>query len=283
MKKRILLACIFPALTFAQGNFDNVQIKTTKVTETISMLEGSGGNIAVSAGTDGAMMVDTQYAPLVPKITAAIEALGHGRPKFVINTHMHGDHTGGNAGFGTNANIIAHKNVRIRLLKQPNTPPAALPKITYADTMSLHFNDEEIRLIYIGPAHTDGDSIVYFSKSHVFHLGDIFFNGKFPFVDQGSGGSVEGEIKNVEAALLLIPADAKIIPGHGPLATRPDLEAFHKMLTETTGIIKTAIAAGKSKEDVLAAGLPDKWKDWGTGFINTRRWIEIVYNSFTTK
>ena len=201
----------------------------------------------------------------------------------MINTHSHGDHTGGNAHFGTNASIVAHKNVRVRLGEQKGTEKAALPKVTYGDTMSMHFNGEEIRLIHIGPGHTDGDTIIHFTQSGVFHMGDLFFNGKFPFVDQGSGGSVEGEIKNIEAALKLIPESAKIIPGHGPLATRSDLVTFQGMLTETVGVVRNAIKAGKSLADVKTAGLDEKWKDWGTGFINTQRWLEIVYNNLTQK
>ncbi|MBI1839788.1 MAG: MBL fold metallo-hydrolase [Verrucomicrobia bacterium] len=275
--------CMTSLATMAQRNFDVVQIKTTEVAGNIHMLEGSGGNIAVSVGLDGALMVDTQFAPLGGKIAAAIEALGHGQPKFVINTHSHGDHTGGNARFGTNASIVAHHNVRVRLSAQSGTEKAALPKVTYGDAMSMHFNGEEIRLIHIGPGHTDGDTIIHFTQSGVFHLGDLFFNGKFPFVDQGSGGSVEGEMKNVQAALKLIPENAKIIPGHGPLATRADLVRFEGMLTETVGVVRSAIKEGKTLADVQTAGLDEKWKDWGTGFINTRRWLEIVYNNLTQK
>lgn len=281
--KYLLAAGFLAATAFGQQNFDNVQIKTIKAGGAVHMLEGAGGNIGVSAGDDGAIMVDTQFAPMGGKIATAVEALGHGLPKFVINTHHHGDHTGGNGKFGTTGNVVAHANVRIRLEQQPNTPKEALPKVTYGKDMSLHFNGEEIRLIHIGPGHTDGDTIVHFTKSGVWHMGDLFFNGRFPFVDLGSGGNLAGYMKNIEEALKLIPDDAKIIPGHGPLAKKSDLQQFNDMLIETTGIVKKAIADGKSKEDILGAGLPEKWKEWGTGFINTRRWVETMYNSFTTK
>lgn len=279
----LLLAVLTPLLIHAQGDLSKVEIKTHEVAGNIHMLEGAGGNIGVSTGPDGALMVDSQFAPLSGKIAAAIEALGHGQPRFLINTHSHGDHIGGNAYFGTNASVVAHENVRMRLSKQSSILASALPKITYKDVASLHFNGEEIRLIHIQPAHTDGDTIIHFTKSGVFHMGDLFFNGKFPFIDLGSGGSVEGEIKNIEAALKLIPESAKIIPGHGPLAGYADLKAFHEMLLETTGIVRKAISEGKSLDDVKTAGLPEKWKSWGTGFINTSRWLEISYNSFKQK
>ncbi len=288
MKTQLLprLTCLFLATTcaaLAQRDFGNVQIKAAPVAGNIQMLEGSGGNIAVSTGPDGVLMVDDQFAPLAEKIAAAIEKLDQGPIKFVLNTHWHGDHTGGNAHFGRKASIVAHANVRKRLADKSDTPKEALPVVTFGDSASVHFNGEEIRLIHLGPGHTDGDSIVHFTKSGVFHMGDLFFNGRFPFVDLGSGGDVAGLLKITEAALEKIPADAKIIPGHGALATRSDLEKYRDMLVETTGLVKKAIAEGKSVADVKAAGLPEKWKEWGTGFINTSRWLEVSYNSLSKK
>ena len=267
----------------AQRDFANVQIKTISVAGNIHMLEGSGGNIAVSTGPDGVLIVDDQFAPLAEKIAAAIEKLDQGPIKFVLNTHWHGDHTGGNAHFGRKASIVAHANVRKRLADKSDTPREALPVVTFGDSASVHFNGEEIRLIHLGPGHTDGDCIIHFTKSGVFHMGDLFFNGRFPFVDLGSGGDVAGLLKCIDAALAKIPADAKIIPGHGALGTRADLEKYRDMLVETTGLVKKAIADGKSLADVKAAGLPEKYKNWGSGFINTSRWLEISYNSLSKK
>lgn len=277
----LLLATACAAL--AQRDFANVQIKATPVAGNIHMLEGSGGNIAVSTGPDGVLMVDDQFAPLAEKIAAAIEKLDQGPIKFVLNTHWHGDHTGGNAHFGRKASIVAHANVRKRLADKSDTPKEALPVVTFGDSASVHVNGEEIRLIHLGPGHTDGDCIIHFTKSGVVHMGDLFFNGRFPFVDLGSGGDVAGLLKVVEAALQKIPADAKIISGHGALGTRADLEKYRDMLVETTGLVKKAIADGKSLADVKAAGLPEKYKDWGSGFINTSRWLEISYNSLSKK
>jgi cyclase len=266
----------------AQRDFANVQIQTIPVAKNIYMLEGAGGNIGVSVGADGILIVDDQFAPLAEKIGSALKELNPGKLKFVLNTHWHGDHTGGNAHFGSKeANIVAHANVRKRLAGKPDGKKEELPVITFDESASVHFNGEEIRLLHHGPGHTDGDSIIYFTGANVVHMGDQFFNGRFPFIDLGSGGSVEGFIKTVETVLNKMPADAKIIPGHGALATVDDLKTFHGMLLETTGSIKKAIADGKTLEEVRAAGLPEKWKDWGTGFINTGRWIEIVYNSFS--
>lgn len=276
------LATAFTA--FAQGNFDNVQIKATPVAKTVFMLEGAGGNIGVSAGPDGVLIVDDQFAPLAEKIAAKVKELNPAAPRFLLNTHWHGDHTGGNAFFGEKgANIIASANVRKRLAGKSDAKPAELPVITYDQGASIHFNGEEIRVIALSPGHTDGDSIVWFTGANVVHMGDQFFAGKFPFIDLGSGGDVAGYLANVEKALALIPADAQVIPGHGPLATVQDLKKFRDMLVETTGVVKQAIAAGKTLDQVKAAGLPEKWKDWGTGFINTGRWLEIAYNSLSKK
>lgn len=268
----------------AQGNFENVQIKSTHVAGNVYMLEGQGGNIGVSTGPDGQLIVDDQFAPLAEKIDAALGKLEAGGPlKFVLNTHWHGDHTGGNAFFGRKASIVAHTNVRKRLSERSGTPKEALPVITQDHGLSVHFNGEEIRMIPLSPGHTDGDSVIHFTKSGVIHAGDQFFNGRFPFIDLGSGGSVEGYIKNVEKILEHTTDDMKIIPGHGALATKKDLKAFHEMLVETTGVVRKGISEGKSLEQVRAAGLPDKYKEWGSGFINHARYIEIVYNNLRSK
>ena len=281
----LLLATLLTTTTLAlaQRDFANVEIKTTHVAGNVYMLEGAGGNIGVSVGADGLLIVDDQFLPLAPKIEAALEKLDKGPLKFVLNTHWHGDHTGGNPHFGRKAHIIAHTNVRKRLADKSDTPKEALPVITFDDSLAVHFNGEEITVLHLPPGHTDGDSVIHFTKSGVVHMGDQFFNGKFPFIDLGSGGDVAGYVQNVGAVLKKLPTGVKIIPGHGPLATREDLEKFHQMLVETTGLVRKAIDEGKTLEQVKAAGLPDKWKDWGTGFINTSRWLEIVFNNLNRK
>ncbi|MCC6234486.1 MAG: MBL fold metallo-hydrolase [Verrucomicrobiales bacterium] len=263
----------------AQQDFAGVVVKSQPVAGAVHMLEGAGGNVGVSAGPDGLLIVDNQFAPLAERIEKALSEIDKGTLKFVLNTHWHGDHTGGNAHFGAKAPVVAHANVRKRLADKSGTPASALPVLTYDESMAVHFNGEEIRLIHLGRGHTDGDTVVHFTKSGVAHLGDLFFNQRFPYVDLGSGGDVEGLLKNIEAILALLPAETRLIPGHGSVATRADLETYRTMIVETVTLVKKAIADGKSVDQVKAAGMPERWKDWGSGFINTSRWLEISYNS----
>lgn len=287
----LLVICFTVSHVRAQQDFSKVQMKATKVAGNIYMLEGAGGNIGVSAGADGILIVDDQFAPLADKIRAALKEINPGQLRFVLNTHYHGDHTGSNAVFGKEATIIAHDNVRARLAaeqtvmgnKVPAAPKEALPVITYAQSVSIHFNGEAIRVIHFPAGHTDGDSVIFFHNSNVVHMGDHFFFNAFPFVDIDGGGSVEGLTKNVGDMIARIPADIKIIPGHGPLATLDDLKRYHRMLTETTAIIRKEMAAGKTLAQLKAAGLPDEWKSWGTGFVKTDFWIETVFNSLNKK
>ncbi|MBI3653084.1 MAG: MBL fold metallo-hydrolase [Acidobacteria bacterium] len=271
----------------AQQNLSNVQMKSTKVAGNVYMLEGVGGNIGVSVGDDGILIVDDQFAPLADKIRAALKELNPGKLKFILNTHWHGDHTGGNASFGSEAPIIAQTNVRKRL-KEGNTTtkPAvkeALPVITFDQSLAVHFNGEEIRAIHFPHGHTDSDSIIFFTQSNVVHMGDDFFAGRFPFVDLSSGGSVEGLIKNVQEVMGKLPADVKIIPGHGPLSNLDDLKKYHEMLMATTAIVRQGMATGKDVKTLQSEGFPEKWKEWGSGFINANRWIEIIFNSYAKK
>jgi glyoxylase-like metal-dependent hydrolase (beta-lactamase superfamily II) len=278
-------------LTSQQRDLSQVQIKTTRVAGNVLMLEGSGGNIGVTTGPDGLLIIDDQYAPLAEKIRAALKEINNsGRLRFVVNTHFHGDHTGGNAAFATEATLIAHANVRKRLAAGSNVPgrvvpsasKEALPVITYENGVSIHFNGEEIRVIHFPAGHTDGDSVIFFPTSNVIHMGDDFFAGRFPFVDIDSGGSVEGLIRNVSDIIQKAPADVKIIPGHGPLSTIADLKTYHEMLRETSDLVRVRIQQGKTVEQAKAEGLPEKWKAWGTGFISTDRWIETLYRSLKT-
>ncbi len=298
--KRTVIFCalvaassIFASDARAQGrDFSAVQIKTTKVAGNVYMLEGQGGNIGVSAGEDGVLIVDDQYAPLADKIRAALKAINPGSLRFVLNTHFHGDHTGANPVFGKESTIVAHDNVRKRLAAgQPaaagggaGTPPAtkeALPVITYTHSVSIHFNGEEIKVMHLPNGHTDGDSIIHFTTSNVVHMGDHFFAARFPFVDINSGGSVEGLTRNIAHVIENLPAGVKIIPGHGPLSTPDDLKTYHRMLVTTTDIVRKQIAAGKTIEEIKTAGLPEEWKTWGTGFIPQNRWLETIHRSLT--
>ncbi|MCA1618037.1 MAG: MBL fold metallo-hydrolase [Acidobacteria bacterium] len=270
-----------------QLDLSKVEIKTEKVAGSVHVLFGAGGNIGVSAGPDGVLIVDDQFAPLADKIRAALKPLSPGQLRFVLNTHFHFDHTHANPVFGREATIVAHSNVRRRLSvettvlgqKYQPLPKEGLPVITYDTVVSFHFNGEEIRVVHFPAGHTDGDSVVYFTGSNVIHMGDDFFAARFPFIDLDNGGSVEGLTRNVAEIISKAPADVKIIPGHGPLSPLADLRAYHSMLVETTGVVRGRMKAGRTLEQAKAEGLPDKWKEWGSGFINTPDWIGIVYRS----
>src|SRR5215204_1969257 len=296
LKKFLLLTLL---LVFAlpakaqQTDWSKVQVKATKVSGNVYMLEGSGGNIGVSVGADGILIVDDQFAPLADKIRAALKSLGEGKLRFILNTHWHGDHTGGNVSFGPEAPIIAHDNVRKRLATEqrsevfnrttPASPKEALPVITFDQSLSVNFNGEDIRAIHYPQGHTDGDSVIFFSTSNVVHLGDDFFAGRFPFVDLESGGSVEGLIRNIGELIGKIPPGAKLIPGHGPISTIDDLKSYHRMLQQTTEIVRQKISAGKTVDQIKTEGLPAEWEPWGTGFIKTDLWVQTIYKSLTAK
>jgi glyoxylase-like metal-dependent hydrolase (beta-lactamase superfamily II) len=270
-------------------DFSKVEIKATKVAGNVYMLEGSGGNIGVSVGPDGILIVDDQFAPLADKIKATLKTLGDGKLKFVLNTHYHGDHTDGNVAFGPEALIIAQENVRKRLSTEqvskffkrttPPSPKEALPVVTFDHAVSVFFNGEEIKVIHFPHSHTDGDSIIFFTNSNVIHMGDNFFNPRFPVVDLEAGGTVVGMTKTVGEVISKLPAGVKIIPGHGPLSDAEGLKAFHRMLVETTDIVRNKKKAGKTLEQIKKEGLPEEWKSWGEGYIKTDVWLELVYSS----
>ncbi len=278
-----LLVC---APLAAQG-FDDVQITSTHVAGSVHMLEGRGGNIGASVGEDGILIVDDQFEPLAEKIRQALREIDSGGLEFILNTHWHGDHTGSNQVFGSEGTIIAHTNVRKRLSSEqslfgntvPASPPEAWPVITFDESLSIHFNGEEIRAIHLPRGHTDGDSIILFTGSNVLHMGDHFFRDRFPFVDLQAGGNVLGYLDNVAKAIEMAPEGVKVIPGHGPLSTVEDLENFHRVLTETVEIVRGRMQDGKNLGEIRAEGLPAKYAQWGTGFINTGQWLEIVYRS----
>lgn len=300
MKRFASLLVLFglsTSISFGHGNdshFANkqdVQFKSTKVSGNVYMLQGRGGNIGAIVGPEGILIVDDDYRDLSPKLAAALKELGQEKPRFIMNTHWHGDHTQGNEFFGKDSTIIAHYNVRKRMSQVntifgrevPASPVQAWPVITYSETLSVFVNGDEIKAVHYPNGHTDGDTVVFFTKANVVHLGDDFFVGRFPFVDLDSNGSVQGLINSIASLIGTIPADAKLIPGHGPLSTVADLKAFHTMLLDTVKIVQDGMKAGKSLDDMKKAGFPEKFKEAGSGFIKTEQWIETIYKSYSRR
>lgn len=285
MKTRLVFLSLFVALgnhVMAQHDFSDVEIKTVPVAGNIFMLEGAGGNIGVCAGDEGILIVDDQFEVLAPRIEAAVFELARGGVTYVLNTHLHGDHIGGNPHFSQiGATIVSHHNVRSRLETDTEFSRKGLPVITFSSEAHIHFNGEEIRLLHSGPGHTDGDSIVHFVGADVIHMGDLMFKDQFPYVDLGNGGSIDGYIQSVERALEFIGPNTKIIPGHGSLAGREDLERSLRMMKETSQQVRQAIRRGENLDAIKGAGLSEEWMDWGNEFISTEQWIESLYNDAT--
>jgi glyoxylase-like metal-dependent hydrolase (beta-lactamase superfamily II) len=256
--------------------FEGVEVTARQVSGSVYMLTGAGGNIGATVGPDGTLIIDDQFAPLAGKIQEALNGIGGDKPRLVLNTHFHGDHTGSNAHFGADGTIIAHENVRIRLLGGGNVDRAALPLVTYEQSVTVHFNDEELVVVHLPAGHTDGDSAVWFKNANVIHMGDHLFVDRFPFVDQASGGTVSGFVANLKTVLDMVPDDIQVIPGHGPLSGKNAISASIDMIEATRAIVNEAIAAGASADEVVEQGLPEEWSSFGAGFINEERWIRIL-------
>ena len=263
----------------AQDRFADVEVKATAIKGTVHMLTGAGGNIGVSAGEDGVLIIDDQFSPLAEKIAAQLGELGSDKPKYVINTHYHGDHTGSNAFFHSHkgATILAHENVRVRLANDEKVKPEALPTITYEDGIKIYFNGETLHVMHLAVGHTDGDSVVWFEQPNVMHTGDLFFNGRFPYIDQGAGGNVEGYMDSVKQLLAKIDDETVIIPGHGDISNKQEYSAFLAMISETFNYVKALKQDGKTLDEVKAMGLDEKWADWGWNFISEEKWITTLY------
>jgi len=294
----ILLLVLFMGQTGAYSatqDFANVQIQTEKVADNVFMLIGAGGNIGVSAGQDCVFIIDTSYSPLADKIKAAIAAVS-GKPiKYVVNTHWHQDHVGGNENFvKAGATVVAHENVRkrvsteqfVKLLNKtvPPLPASALPVITFSQNVTFYLNGNEIFIFNIKRAHSDGDAIVHFKKSNVIHMGDIYFNGMYPFIDLSAGGSINGMIAAVKRILLLCDQNTKVIPGHGHLSNKAELEEYLKMLVTVRDRIAREIKAGKPLDAVIASQpTRDRDRTWGKGFMKPEQFVKIVYDSLVNE
>jgi cyclase len=277
-----------------QQDYSKVEIKVSKISGNVFMLQGAGGNIAASIGDDGIVIVDDQFAPLADKIRAALRGVTDKPLRFIINTHYHFDHTGGNVPLHKEATIIAHDNVRKRLasgtvlgnggalrMEQAADPAEALPVITFQHDVTVHLNGEDIRALHTPHGHTDGDSVVFFPQSNVVHMGDNFVTYGFPFIDLMGGGSVSGMIEGLEAALKQLPADVKVIPGHGPVSNLEDVRQYIQMLRETRAVVEKGVKSGKTLEQLKEEKVLDPWKKLSGAFVSTDLFIETLYNDLT--
>ncbi|MFH2059934.1 MAG: MBL fold metallo-hydrolase [Pseudomonadota bacterium] len=284
----IVLIIFFGTTAAAEQDFSKVEIKTIPITPNIYMLMGAGGNLGLSTGKNGPFLIDDQYAPLTEKILASIADITDQPIKFLINTHWHFDHTGGNENIGKGDTIIvAQENVRTRMSKGQmmkafdfNVPPAAphaLPVVTFPASLTFHWNDETIEVVHFPESHTDGDAVIFFKKANVIHTGDLFFNGIYPFIDAQSGGTLKGMIQSVEKILKRADMNTKIIPGHGPLGTIADLKTYKEMLTSVYTRILALKKSGKSNEEIVASKpTADFDAKWGKGFLSPDKWVSIA-------
>jgi len=285
------LALLLPFAAAAQQDFSKVEIRSAALRDGTWMLTGAGGNMVASVGEDGSFLVDDQYAPLSERIAAALKALGPQPLRFVINTHWHGDHTGGNEAFGgAGAVIVAHDNVRRRMSTDqviaafgrqvPASPKAALPVLTFDRTATLHLNGDTVRIEHVPQAHTDGDALVKFERANVLHMGDTWFNGGYPFIDIGSGGGIDGFIAALDRGLALSDADTLIVPGHGKLGDRAALQAYRTLLDTARSRIAALKRGGKTRDEAIAAAPTAEWDaQWGQGFIKPAQFVGFVYDS----
>lgn len=289
----VLLAAALSATALqAQTNYDTIQVRATAVARGVHMLVGAGGNIAVAVGDDAVFIVDDQFAPLTPKIQAAIAALTSKPVKFVVNTHWHFDHTGGNENFGkAGAMIVAHDNVRKRMSteqfiaalnrRDPASPAAALPVVTFSDGVTFHINGDSVVVTHVAPAHTDGDAIIRFLKANVVHMGDVFNNAGLPFVDLSSGGSINGIIAAAEQVYAMTDAQTKIIPGHGALTNRDRLKQYREMLVALRDRMRREVAAGRTVDQVIALKITEAYaKDFPGGH---ERFVRLLHEELSKR
>jgi cyclase len=295
MIRRGLLLSFVPVLLLGQGNFDTITVKAQLLRGGVYVLTGSGGNIGLSTGSDVAFLVDDQFAPLAPKILAAVAGVTAQPVKFVVNTHWHGDHTGGNEPMGrAGALIVAHENVRKRMSTEqfmemfnrrtPASPAAALPVVTFNDSVTFHINGDDLVAYHVPPAHTDGDVIVHFTKADVIHMGDTFMTISYPLVDLSSGGNVSGFITAADRALAACTPRTIVIPGHGGLTDCAGLKAWRDMIATVRERVRAEMQKGGTLDRLKTAGLTNDFDArWGKGFIQPAVFVETVYRSLGGK
>ena len=281
MKKiyRLIIAIVvYSSLSlsvFAQ-DFSQVKMKVIKANKNVYMLQGAGGNIGVLATKAGLLLVDDQFAPLAERIEAAMQSIENKKLKYVVNTHFHGDHTGSNDFFAHKAPIFAHQNVRERLENKEPAEQVALPVVTYNDGITIYLDNEKITLTHLPNGHTDGDTVVYFSKANVLHTGDLFFELGFPYIDLNNGGSVKGYLAAVQKLIKQLPDNVVIIPGHGQLTDKKRFQAFAQMIEYSIARVSQFLAQGKSEQKILALGIGENYQQWSWRFINEEKWLKTL-------
>ncbi|MGH7638773.1 MAG: MBL fold metallo-hydrolase [Gemmatimonadaceae bacterium] len=290
MIRHFLLLALVPTTLTAQTRWDSVTVQAQLLRGGVYMLTGAGGNIGLSTGADAAFLVDDQFAPLTQKIMAAVKSVTDQPVKFVINTHWHGDHTGGNENFGkAGVLLVAHDNVRKRMSveqfvgttrRTPASPAAALPVVTFNDSVTFHINGDSLIAVHVPPAHTDGDVLIYFSKADVIHMGDTYFASGYPFVDVMSGGNVNGVIGAADRALAICTPNTIVIPGHGPTQTCDNLRTWRNMIATVRDRVQAEMQKGRTLDELRAAGLSAEFDaQWGRGFIQPPAFVEAIYRS----
>ncbi len=269
----------------AETDFSKEVVKSTPLISSLYMLEGAGGNMTALIGPEGVLLVDDDFTQMADKLLAKIKELGGNSPRFIINTHFHYDHTGGNEVFGPKATIIAAKEVRDRLLteqtlwkeRHPPVPPQALPNLVFDKALTIYLNGVETQVQHLPRGHTDGDSVVLFAKGKVASLGDLYFSGMYPIFHMEHNGSLDGYLKNIELILQQLPEDSKIVPGHGPLSTKAEFAQYHKMIVSSISTVRKGLRAGKTLAQIQKSGLAAEWEPFSHGYVTTDRWIAMIY------
>jgi glyoxylase-like metal-dependent hydrolase (beta-lactamase superfamily II) len=287
----VTILLLASARAFAGDDFSKQIVTAHPLTKSIFMIEGAGGNITASIGPDGVLLVDDDFVEMADKLLAKLKELNGASPRFIINTHFHYDHTGGNKIFGKTATIIATNEVRERLSAtqrlwgedHPPYPEAALPTVTYEDTLNLHLNGEDIRVVHVKSGHTDGDSVVFFKNSNVVSMGDLYFSGMYPIFHPEHRGSLRGFMADIKSVIDQIPKESQIVPGHGPLSSKAELERYYRMIQASVATVQAGITHGLTLKQIQKAGLPREWKPFSHGYLTTDQWLALVYKGLKSQ
>lgn len=268
----------------AEEDYSKESIKATHLAANLYMLEGAGGNMTALIGTDGTLLVDDDFAPMADKLVGKLKELGGGSPRYIVNTHFHYDHTGANEIFGPTSTIIAATAVRNRLMSEqvlwhethPPAQPQALPQLTFDNSLTLHINQEDVLILHLPKGHTDGDSVVWFKKNAVVCMGDLYFSGMYPIFHPEHGGSLRGYVDNLAQVLSLIPDGTQIVPGHGPLTSKAEMQKYLEMIRASIKTVDREMKAGWSLERIKKAGLPKIWETFSHGYLTTEKWLALI-------